>query len=106
MIPLIDKEETGRKIKKYMSLRGFTVKEVRKYLSLGSVQSVYHWLDGQNMPSLDNLYALSELLQVQMDLLVVGNRTYQPQINLPSKTLRMLFYYNTIYKCIKGVIFT
>lgn len=32
------------------------------------------WTDGVNMPTIDNLYALSELLQVQIDAIVCGNR--------------------------------
>ena len=59
MVPVIDKRKTGEQIRKYMNLRGLTVQDVKTYLSLGCVQSVYHWLDGQSAPSLDNLYALS-----------------------------------------------
>lgn len=32
------------------------------------------WTDGVNMPTIDNLYALSELLQVPIDAIVCGNR--------------------------------
>ena len=67
MVPVIDKQKTGNQIRKYMNLRGLSVQDVKTYLSLGCVQSVYHWLDGQSAPSLDNLYALSELLRVPMD---------------------------------------
>ena len=31
------------------------------------VQSVYHWLDGKAVPSVDNLYALSVLFNVKLD---------------------------------------
>ena len=74
MIPVIDKESTGKQIRQYMNLRGFSVQDVKEYLSLGCVQSVYHWLDGQALPTLDNLYALSEMLQVPMENLIVGSR--------------------------------
>lgn len=47
-----------------MDERGFSVKDVQQYLGLGSVQSVYHWLNELSMPAVDNLYALSYLFQV------------------------------------------
>lgn len=98
MVPMIDSKKTGKQIRMYMVLRGMTVQDVKEYLSLGCVQSVYHWLDGQSMPSLDNLYALSELLMVPMDKLICGNRRYRPEPNLPAKTRHLQIYYRLIYK--------
>ena len=57
----IDKAKTGQQIRLLMEKRGVTVRDVKNALSLACVQSVYHWLDGQSMPTLDNLYALSDL---------------------------------------------
>lgn len=74
MFPLINKRETGVNLRRIMDMRGVTPKDVQEYLGLGCVQSVYRWLDGINMPTIDNLYALSELLQVPIDALVCGNR--------------------------------
>ena len=99
MVPVIDKRKTGEQIRKYMNLRGLTVQDVKTCLSLGCVQSVYHWLDGQSAPNLDNLYALSELLRVPMDLLVAGNRSYKPEANLPTGAIRLLRYYRLLYEC-------
>ena len=74
MIPLIDKRATGIQLRRLMDTRGITVKDVQQYLELGSVQSIYHWLNGISMPTIDNLYALSELFQVTIDEIVRGNR--------------------------------
>lgn len=74
MFPLIDKRETGINLRRIMDERGVGPKEVQEYLGLGCVQSVYRWLDGINMPTIDNLYALSELFQVPIDVMVCGNR--------------------------------
>ena len=92
MIPLIDKKKTGEQIRKYMVMRGLSVQDVQIYLSLACVQSVYHWLDGQSLPTLDNLYALSELLQVPIDMLVSGNRCYHPEVRISTSANRLLFY--------------
>ena len=74
MFPLINKRETGVNLRRIMDMRGITPKDVQEYLGLGCVQSVYRWTDGVNMPTIDNLYALSELFQVPIDAIVRGNR--------------------------------
>ena len=74
MFPIIDKKATGINLRRIMDARGIEVKDVQKYLRLGCVQSVYRWLDGVSMPTVDHLYALSELLQVPIDTIVCGNR--------------------------------
>ena len=74
MFPIINKRETGINLRRIMDKRGITAKDVQQYLGLGCVQSVYRWLDGINMPTIDNLYALSELFQVPIDAIVCGNR--------------------------------
>ena len=96
----IDKVKTGQQIRLLMEKRGVTVRDVKNALSLACVQSVYHWLDGQSMPTLDNLYALSDLLKVPMDMLVYGNRRYDPNKNIPEGAKRPFRYYRLIQECI------
>lgn len=74
--PMIDMPGTGQKIKHIMQKKGFTVKDIQEYLGLDTPQSVYHWLNGRNLPTLDNLYALSELFCMPIDMLLVGNRKF------------------------------
>ena len=99
MSTAIDKTKTGQQIHLLMEKRGVTVKDVRDALSLACVQNVYHWLDGQSMPTLDNLYALSDLLEVPMDMLVCGNRRYDPNKNIPEGAERLFRYYRLIQDC-------
>lgn len=75
MLPLVDKRETGVNIRRMMDERGFTVKDIQYYLNLGSVQSVYHWLNGISLPTVDNLYALSHLFKVPIDDMLCGTRS-------------------------------
>lgn len=75
MFPIISKEETGRNLHKIMLEKDISVREVQEFLYLGCPQSVYHWLDGTSMPSLDNLYALSVLFDMPIDSIVRGNRS-------------------------------
>ena len=74
MIPVINKQETGINLRRIMNWRGLSAKDVQEYFGLGCVQSVYRWIDGINMPTIDNLYALSELFQLPIDSIVCGNR--------------------------------
>jgi len=100
MFPLINKRETGVNLRRIMDKRGITVKEVQEYLGLGCVQSVYRWTDGTNMPTIDNLYALSELLQVPIDAIVCGNRApITPSVQLEkmdAQERRLYAYYKKL----------
>lgn len=98
MYPVIDKEETGRRIRELMEARNISVRDVRDCLSLESVQSVYYWLNGRNIPTIDNLYALSELLQVPIDAMICGNRNVWFDQYNGSSTARRLIYYREICK--------
>ena len=64
MFLLINKRETGINLRRIMDCLGLSARDVQEYLGLGCVQSVYRWLDGHSMPTVDNLYALSELFQM------------------------------------------
>lgn len=72
--PVIDMKRTGQNIKHLMQMNGFTVKDLQEFLELSTPQSIYHWFDGRNLPTVDNLYALSELFGVPVDDLLIGNR--------------------------------
>ena len=74
MFPIIDKKKTGINLRRLMDEHNLTVKDIQRYLNLGSVQSVYHWLNGISLPTVDNLYALSYLFHIPVDNLICGNR--------------------------------
>ena len=46
MFPVIDKKQTGKRIRELMDARNITVQDVRAGLGLESTQSVYYWLAG------------------------------------------------------------
>ncbi len=92
MIPTIDKYATGVRLKELMAQHNLSARDIQGYLSLGCVQTVYRWFEGVNIPTLDNLYALSGLFGVSMDDMVVGTR---PPLNTKENALfkeRMLVY--------------
>ena len=95
MFPLINKRESGINLRRIMDMRGLSVKDVQEYLGLGCVQSVYRWMDGINMPTIDNLYALSALFQLPIDAIVRGNRApIAPSVTseMPERDRRLYTY--------------
>ena len=97
MFPTINKKETGVNLRRIMDMRGVKPKDMQEYLGFGCVQSVYRWLDGVSMPTVDNLYAISKMLQVPMDSIVCGNagRTKsQMDACLTDQERRVYTYYN------------
>ena len=69
--PVIDMRATGAHIKELMDARELSVQDVQDAMGLASPQTVYRWLRGSNMPSVDNLYALSRYLDTSMDDMII-----------------------------------
>ena len=72
--PVIDVKATAENIKRTMKKKNMTVKDVQAYFGFESPQSVYHWLDGRSLPTVDHLYSLSELFEMPMDMIIRGSR--------------------------------
>ena len=68
--PVIDVKATGENILRRRIEKGYTVPEVQQYLGFATVQAIYHWQRGQNLPSLENMYALSVLLDTTVNALI------------------------------------
>lgn len=67
----IDMKQTGKRIKRLCRERGITVKMIQEELDIGAFQSIYNWFSGKTLPSLDNMYRLSKLLNVAMEDMIV-----------------------------------
>ena len=61
----IDKEATGKNIKRLMAEKG--ISEVSNFLSLSCKQTVYRWLRGETFPNTENSINLALLLGVTID---------------------------------------
>ena len=68
--PVIDARATGEKILRRRVEKGYTVLDVQKYLNLACSQAVYHWQAGRSLPSIDNFYALSTMLETTVNELI------------------------------------
>ncbi len=92
----IDQVKTGIKLKMMLTAAGYDVKYVQEYLHLSCPQSIYRWFKGKILPSVEHLCALSKLLNVHMeDLLVLqGEPIIYSMIELSDNptTKRLLTY--------------
>lgn len=71
---VIDMKMTGLNIKNLMKMKGMSVQFIMNKLCLSSHQSVYSWFEGSTLPSVDNFLALSVLLDVPVDYLIVSRK--------------------------------
>lgn len=67
----IDQVKTGIKLKIMLKKAGYEVKDIQEYLHLSCPQSIYRWFQGKILPSVEHLCALSGLLNVHMEELLV-----------------------------------
>lgn len=72
MIPIIDIEQTGRRIKLLCEANHYSVRKLQEDLCINCPQSIYNWYRGKTLPDLDHLFMLSRLLHVPMHWLLVA----------------------------------
>lgn len=98
----LNMQQTGQNLRTLMKKHGYTVRDLQRYLKLATTQSIYHWFEGRNMPSVDNLYALSELFHVPVDAILVGNRKDVYTFCGDASAHRAFLYENHCLKMIAG----
>ena len=74
--PAIDPTATGRNIVRLRKARGLTVKDLQIYFGFEEPRAIYKWQRGETLPSVDNLYALSCILQVPMDSILIPRQLH------------------------------
>lgn len=77
--PVIDPVETGKNILRLRKEKGMSVRDIQNWFNFEEPRAIYKWQSGQTLPSVDNLYALSVLLEVSMEDILAGRRTAGPQ---------------------------
>lgn len=94
LYPVIDMHRTGKWIQKICRLYGKNARILQQELGLTSVQSVYDWFHGRTLPSLDNMCALSQLLGLNIEDLLIGKLgfPFAWQQKLEKDEKRLLYY--------------
>lgn len=70
--PVIDPVGTGINIKNLIKGSGKTVTEVCRMLTLSDKSTMYKWFRGETLPGIDNMFALSVLLGVTINDIIVS----------------------------------
>lgn len=78
--PVIDLPATGANIRYLRQSRGLSVRDLQQFFGFEEPQAIYKWQRGQSLPTVDNLYALSTLLDVPMNDILVASGS--PQLNI------------------------
>ena len=71
MCRVIDAEATGKRLKLLCDKSALTIDELQFALGLADSRSIYYWFSGRYLPSLDNMYLISQLLRVKIDDIIV-----------------------------------
>jgi hypothetical protein len=100
--PNIDIKQTGILLETMIRSAGYNVKYIQEYLHLSCPQPIYRWFKGKILPSLDHMYALSILLGVHMDELIVPQKqnilVRFIELSKDSTAKRCISYYYKFYQ--------
>lgn len=102
MYPEIDCKKTGQNLYLLMSERNLSVNSIQEYFGFTNPQAVYNWLHGKALPSVRHLYALSRLLGISIDDIIVGYDDDVVVLFFSNIFLRLLQYVK--YQTIKVII--
>lgn len=86
--PVIDLRQTGRNIEQLRRNAGLSVRALQDYFGFEYPQAIYKWQHGECLPSVDNLLALSRLLDVPIEELLVCKDQERPAFGRMTRAAR------------------
>lgn len=92
--PMIDLGKTGEWLRYLCKRNRFSVSDIQDKLKIASNQAIYSWFNGRTLPSLNNLYALSELIGVSMNDMIVDNVNRHPFYRCETPHVKRLLIYS------------
>ena len=69
----IDMKKTGRLLRRHMEEQHLSARSLARLLGITYAQTVYRWIRGETLPSIDHFYRLSKIFGCRIDDLVAGN---------------------------------
>jgi len=96
--PDIDLAKTGIILKYKIQSAGYSIKDIQSHLMLSCPQPIYRWFSGKILPSVNHLYAISQLLGEHMEDLIVTKSSVVHMDNLSPCQKRLLVYWNVFRK--------
>ena len=69
--PVIDSKATGKRIKSLRQSYNLTVHDLQILFDFEYPQAIYLWESGKTLPSVDNLFTLSKLFEIDISEILV-----------------------------------
>jgi len=99
--PIIDMEKTGEWLRYLCKRKNIAVKDIQERLQIASNQAVYAWFNGKTLPSLNNMFALSEMIGIKINDMVVDDMHEHPFLRgRNGYEKRMLVYHNRLNRIV------
>ena len=97
--PMIDVRATGRNIDRLLTEKQISVRTLQTYFGFDTPRAIYKWLRGEHLPSVDHLFALSRLLQIPLqDILVELQQDDQDVPPIMGQMINWLFRQNAFLR--------
>ncbi len=98
--PVIDLKETGRNVLRLRVEKKLSIREMQAYFGFEEPTAIYRWQRGENLPSLDNVVALSKLFAVSIEEILVlktpgesGEKETTPAETKRGKKFRSMLFF-------------
>lgn len=72
-MPVVNMTATGSNIKALIKAHGLKITEIQNVCRFNTPQSIFKWMRGEALPSLDNLVILAHILNVTIDEIIITN---------------------------------
>lgn len=72
-MPTVNMAATGTNIKTLIKAHGLKITEIQNVCGFNTPQSIFKWMRGEALPSLDNLVILAHILNVTIDEIIITN---------------------------------
>jgi transcriptional regulator with XRE-family HTH domain len=71
MVAGIDMDATAKRLDELRKERNLSIKDIQNHFNFYTPQAVYKWMNGQALPTIDNLVILADLYKVSVDEMLV-----------------------------------
>ena len=90
---MIDMKKTGEWLRYLCKRKNLTVADIQEKLKIASNQAIYAWFNGKTLPSLNNMYALGNLIGISVNDMIVDNMHEHPFLKSRTRQEKRLFVY-------------
>ena len=96
---MIDMHKTGEWLRYLCKRKNIPVSEIQEKLYISSNQAIYAWFNGKTLPYLNNMLALSDIICIPInDLLVIDEQEHPFFKYIESNGKRLLIYFYRLCK--------